>query len=217
MTSEPTHSPDTTRARILQAATEAFARDGFAHATIRGIVDAAGANIAAVNYHFGGKAELYSAVFDAAAQMGFERYPIDMDLPADPTPRDRLFAFVRSFFYRAFANEGVGSHLGRLLLRELVEPTPELPRRVQLTVRPMANYLADTIVGIVGRPLSEEERFLAVTSVISQILFHKHCREALRLLFPNRTYTTEELERLAAHVTTFSIAGLHGAFGQPQR
>src|SRR5436190_22405971 len=45
--------------RLIEAAEEVFAEKGFKSATIREIVEKAGANIAAVNYHFGDKEQLY--------------------------------------------------------------------------------------------------------------------------------------------------------------
>ena len=54
---------DDTRESILDAAERLFARDGYAGATLRAITRAAGANLAAVQYHFGGKEALYREVF----------------------------------------------------------------------------------------------------------------------------------------------------------
>src|SRR5262245_12691635 len=51
-----------TRTRLLEAGLDHFGRVGFEGANIRAIAAAAGANIAAINYHFGGKRGLYLAV-----------------------------------------------------------------------------------------------------------------------------------------------------------
>ena len=48
-----------TRQRLLEAAARLFAARGFTHVTVREICNAANANVAAVNYHFGDKLGLY--------------------------------------------------------------------------------------------------------------------------------------------------------------
>ncbi|MEP7384360.1 MAG: TetR family transcriptional regulator, partial [Gemmatimonadota bacterium] len=55
-----------TRERLLQRATALFAERGFEKVTVRDIVAAAGANVAAVNYHFAGKLGLYTEVIHRA-------------------------------------------------------------------------------------------------------------------------------------------------------
>ena len=59
-------SPADTRQRLIEAAGEVFAERGFRAATIRDIVERAGANIAAVNYHFGDKENLYVEALSAS-------------------------------------------------------------------------------------------------------------------------------------------------------
>ena len=52
-----------TKERLLDAAERLYARDGIEAASLRGITAAAGANLAAVHYHFGSKEALTEAVF----------------------------------------------------------------------------------------------------------------------------------------------------------
>jgi len=52
-----------TRRRLLEAAVEVFAEDGFRNATIERICRRARANIAAAHYYFGDKQGLYTALF----------------------------------------------------------------------------------------------------------------------------------------------------------
>lgn len=59
----PSASPSATKEAILDAAEAVFADMGFAKASIRQIVTAAGVNLAAIHYHFGSKDALIEAVF----------------------------------------------------------------------------------------------------------------------------------------------------------
>jgi AcrR family transcriptional regulator len=53
-----------TRASLLAAAREVFAAGGFADANITDVVARAGASVGSLYHHFGGKADLYLALFD---------------------------------------------------------------------------------------------------------------------------------------------------------
>jgi AcrR family transcriptional regulator len=55
------------RGRILDAAEEAFAADGFAGASMKAIAEAAGVATGLLHYHFEGKEKLYAAVIDRRA------------------------------------------------------------------------------------------------------------------------------------------------------
>ena len=52
-----------TKSKILDAAEQRFAVDGFATTSLRTVTADAGVNLAAVNYHFGSKEKLIEAVF----------------------------------------------------------------------------------------------------------------------------------------------------------
>ena len=54
----------TTRTSLLAAAREVFAGSGFAEASIADVVAGAGASVGSLYHHFGGKAELYLALFE---------------------------------------------------------------------------------------------------------------------------------------------------------
>lgn len=57
-------SEQDTKTRILKAAEELITREGAAKASLRRITDLAGVNIAAINYHFGSKNALVSAIIE---------------------------------------------------------------------------------------------------------------------------------------------------------
>ncbi|MDX6217357.1 MAG: hypothetical protein QOG99_2941, partial [Frankiales bacterium] len=53
-----------TRTSLLAAARGVFAESGFAEASIADVVARAGASVGSLYHHFGGKAELYLALFE---------------------------------------------------------------------------------------------------------------------------------------------------------
>ena len=55
---------ESTKDRILDAAERLFAEQGFDGTSLREVTGAAGVNLAAVHYHFGGKVQLFQAVFE---------------------------------------------------------------------------------------------------------------------------------------------------------
>jgi AcrR family transcriptional regulator len=85
-----------TKERILVAAADIFADRGYHATTVRAISDAAGANLAAVNYHFGSKVGLYRAILQQALSsleaVLDELSRKDVELKADAD----LEAFARS-------------------------------------------------------------------------------------------------------------------------
>lgn len=60
------HAGHETRERIGQAALRVFAAEGFDGTTTRQIADAAGVNLGLLQYHFGGKENLWRAAVDLA-------------------------------------------------------------------------------------------------------------------------------------------------------
>src|SRR4029453_18448488 len=121
-----------TRQRLLDAAAHVFAEDGFRGATIQRICRRAGANIAAAHYHFGGKAALYTAVFEYAEQLA-AREPLVQDGDAAP-PEGPLRAYVTASLPGLLPPQPRFC-FPRLWAREMIEPTPALDRLVRRRMR----------------------------------------------------------------------------------
>src|SRR5436305_12974753 len=93
--------PDPTKARLLEAAGEEFADKGFDAARVRSICRRAGANGAAVNYHFGDKESLYVAAVLEAHRCGTEM-PNEA-LAREATPAGQLRQFIHFFLSNVVA------------------------------------------------------------------------------------------------------------------
>lgn len=196
-----------TRRQLLEAAAEVFAESGFRAATVRQICQRAGANIAAVNYHFGDKEELYKQVLKETCQTATKKYPADFGLPPKATPEQRLRAFVYAFLLRIFS-AGPSARHGNLMAREMIEPTDALDALVKEEVRPMANALRSIVGDLLGPKADEETKRLCSMSVVSQVLFYKHCRPMITRLFPDMKFDDAGIEKLTAHITRFSLAAI---------
>jgi len=198
-----------TRDRLLHAAGEVFAERGFHRATIRDISRRAGANIAAVNYHFGDKQRLYEAAVDEYLRAAMEKYPPAGGVHPGAPPEERLRAFVRSFLFRIL-EEGRPSWHGRLILREMVEPTRLLNRKIDQMIRPLIELLVSIIRTLLPEDTGDLEFRRAALSVVAQIVFYNHGRPVLERLFDQHQYTADQIEQLAGHISEFSLSALRG-------
>lgn len=198
-----------TRQRLLEAAGQVFAETGFRTATVREIVRRAGAaNVAAVNYHFRDKEGLYAAVLEHFAHASIAKHPAHGGLPPEATPAEQLHAFVRALLLRVFDKGHQAVH-GRLMAREMIEPTRALDRIVEQVIRPMYGRLCTILKLLAGPrvPLAEIER--SAKSVVGQCLFYKHCGPVLERL-EGRLPDLRDVDALAAHIVAFSLRGIRG-------
>jgi AcrR family transcriptional regulator len=195
-----------TRQQLLEAAGAVFAERGFRNTTVREICQRAGANIAAVNYHFGDKEKLYAEVFRYSQERAHERYPLLPEAGA-LSPEKKLGVFVRSLLQRVF-DKGESSWHSQLMLREMIEPTAALDLIVAEKIRPMSEQLRGLVAELLGCRVSDERVRLCGFSVVSQCVFYCHCHSVVARLDPEKSFGADTLEQLTEHITAFSLAGL---------
>jgi AcrR family transcriptional regulator len=70
--SRAVHSREQTASRILSEATRLFVQKGYEGTSVKDICAAAGANIAAIHYHFGSKESLYRRIIEQFAAESLE-------------------------------------------------------------------------------------------------------------------------------------------------
>ena len=200
-----------TRERLLDAAGEVFAEHGFHHATVRDICKRAGANVAAINYHFRDKESLYQEVVREAHTHAVRKYPPGFGLGPEPTPEQRLRAFVRAMFLRIF-DEGRPAWQAKIMAREMFEPTAALGRIVEDGIRPQYQALLEILTALLPPAAARDTQALrlAANSVVGQVLHYHHTRAVTTLLFAGKSYGQADIERLADHVARFSLAGIGG-------
>ena len=206
--SRTTLSGGDTRERLLEAGGQVFSETGFRAATVREIVRRAGANIAAVNYHFRDKEGLYAAVLEESARRAVAKYPPYGGLPADAPAEDKLRAFVRSFLQRIF-DRGQQSVHGKLMAHEMIEPTAALANIVEQMIRPMYGRLCAVVKTLAGPGATIAQVEASAKSIVGQCLFYKHCSPVIERL-DGRCPDERDVDALADHIVAFSLHGLQG-------
>ena len=193
-----------TRRKLINAAGEIFAELGLHAATIKQITDRAGVNIAAINYHFRDKFELYAAVV---------RYVLSFSPVVPPSeklagsPEDRLRAYINGVIEDAY-DPSRPAWRATVLAHELAQPTAALDAVMDELIRPRADHLRDMVRDILGPNAPEEQVLRAAQSVASQCFFYLYNREAFRRLYPQQVRDNTS-KSLAAHIAEFSLDALH--------
>src|SRR5581483_1915887 len=95
---------DDPRQRLLETAGQKFAEKGYDATNVREITEAAGMNVASVNYHFRSKEELYVEAVRHAAQACLQTTPMPT-WPAGVPAERRLQDFIRAFLMRVLRDD----------------------------------------------------------------------------------------------------------------
>jgi AcrR family transcriptional regulator len=195
-----------TKQRLLTAAVQVFADKGYKSATVSDICTQAGANRAAINYHYTGKDELYLA----AVRYAYEKCgakDVDFVWPAGTPALVRLRDFIR---------ETTRSHLTaphpaaiQLMMREMLQPTtPACAEWVHHFIRPMAEVLHGILTELMPTA-SFLERYRMGFSIVAQSLFYRQNREIVtHLVGAEQVQHFYDADALAEHIYTLVLRGL---------
>ena len=193
-----------TRQRLIEIAARLFAERGFSKVTVREICKSARANVAAINYHFGGKQGLYDEIVQSAIRTMHGTTEAIQEAGKGKPPDEQLRIFVHIFLTRVVQVRDGWIH--HLMARELSDPTPALDLVVTHVVRPRMAYLGSVIARLLGCRENDARVERSVMSVQAQCLILLNDKITSRL--QPFQLTTKRLDQLADHITTFSLAGI---------
>ncbi len=197
-----------TKERLLTTATRVFADRGFKETTVREICALAGANVAAVNYHFGGKDKLYSAVLGDFLSSAFSRFPMDVGVSTDSLPEDRLKAYIRGFLYRLLGDgDPLYEKLGKLLMAEILEPSEHFDTMSERYIGPTYEALLHIVRELL--PGADEDIVhRCAGSVVGQCLLFDHAKGIIQRMCPELALEANSLDRVAGFIAEFSLGGI---------
>jgi AcrR family transcriptional regulator len=198
---------DDPRTRILAAAGPIFARKGYQAATVREICQAAGVNVASINYYFGEKENLYIETVRQARQVRQAQVPmpaLSRDMPA----RERLQMFTRTLLTRMIGVRET-TWQSQLMMREILQPSRACVRMVEEYIRPEFNLLLDILDDLLPEQTPLHVRQQIGFSLVGQCLFYRVARGVVSMLVePDDERDSFSVDRLADHINQVVLASL---------
>lgn len=194
-----------TRRELLEAAGRVFAEQGYARATSKEICDRANANLAAVNYHFGGKDGLYAAVLEEAHSRLVSVEAVAAAAQSRIDPRLKL-KMLLARLVGEIAKKESGAWELRVLSREVLSQSPLMDRLVNNQIAPKAKFLRAIIAEIMELPVEHPAVSRTVISMMAPLIFLLiTSRELHRKVAPHLDY---DPAALSEHMATFVTAGM---------
>jgi AcrR family transcriptional regulator len=202
-----------TKSKILDAAEELFVEHGFEATSLRLITTAAGVNLAAANYHFGSKEELFQAVFTRRLD------PMNRDRVALLTAYENAAAgealscekIISAMFIPALKlardRERGGKNFLRLLGRAYADPAPFIREFLSSQYAEMISRFR----GAFGRALPHlprEEVSWRLHFVMGALSYTLAGTDVLKVIAQYHPDETENDELLLRRLAPFLAAGL---------
>jgi AcrR family transcriptional regulator len=187
---------------LLAAAVDVFAGKGYRDATVAEICSLAKANIAAVNYHFRDKENLYREAWRYAFAESIKAHPPDAGVNDDSPPEERLRGQITALLQR-ISDRNNKEFL--IVLKEMANPTGLLHEIMREMLLPLQKRMQATICELLGPGASDMQVQFCEVSIISQcvnpmVLKRKGDR--------NAPPGIKNVKAYADHVVKFALAGI---------
>lgn len=223
-----TDDRQTTKVRLLDAAERLFAEKGFAEVSIRELAAAADVNLAAVNYHFQGKDNLFEEVvrrrfLDQRDRTLAALAQVTADDHGKPALDAIIAAIVGPYLHGALASED-GSRVMALIAREMhTSASVHHAAIFKDMIAPV--FAAFSAAMLRARPgLRQEQVNWLIASVVGQIhhfIMRRLKHDSLPADDPTRAFMAHAfpvlgeavevyVERATDHITRFSTAAIDG-------
>ncbi len=198
--------------RLVEAAEDLFCRRGYNETSVRDIAAIAGCNVAAVNYYFGGKENLYLEVWRRRLvfmrQTRLASIEKVMSASTEPQLEDLLRSYAISFI-EPLIDGSPKSRFVSLMAREMIDP--HLPRDMYLRemVAPVLDALGKALLRLCPW-LDQRNVSLVIFSVVGQMLMHTVCVKEMFEQSDHPELSKINLDMIVDHVVKFSAAGIRG-------
>lgn len=194
---------EVTRGRILEAAGELVAAQGFARTKSKAIAALAGVDLALINHHFGGRDGLYQALLAEAHRLLISLADLNRLMESEDSAQDKVRMLIEYLVMRT--SEPQAWHT-RVLARELLSPSSRLRAPLEDEVRPKAFAVMRLLSEATSIPVGDPALARCAVSIGAPC--------AMLLILgndaPGPYKETLRMQRadLIQHLQTFALAGL---------
>lgn len=199
-----------TKERILLAAAELFAEHGYQGTTHQMMSEKAKVNIAAINYHFGSKENLYLKVWGFLYEIAMEDYGDFIN--EDDSPEHKLREFIH-WRVEAVTDKGLKGYLCQIGRKEMNKPSPIHAELEKLYMQEKRTWFFSIIRDIVGHELDPPAIAMMAFCIYSPLIhlievmnimdtsLEGECKAQLAEFWANK-------QNLADSIYKFALAGL---------
>lgn len=201
-----------TREALLDAAESLFSEHGIQASSLRAITQRAGANLAAVHYHFGSKEGLVRAVFVRRLKpLNEERLRLleACDLTAADAVEQVLNAFLAPLLHKSRETPDGARDFARLMGRAYMEPTEEVREMLLEEIGEIVRRFNEAFARILPH-LPEEDRLWRLHFVAGVMAHTVACSQPLEKFSRGLCQPSNPDEALR-YMTSFLSAGLRAA------
>ncbi|WP_270455342.1 TetR/AcrR family transcriptional regulator [Klebsiella quasipneumoniae] len=194
---------EATRQKIIETAGELIARNGYAGTSNKAIAQAAGVDMAAINYHFGGREGLYLSVLSEAHRHFVDGAELQALAESQQAPVDKFSAFIDMLVMKL---KGMAGWYSQVFFRELFSPSVELNAFVEFEGSKKIASIRQIMSEVSGLPENDPRLLLCTLNVVAPCLML--IVSAGRVPGPVSTIYSMEKEQLAEHFKRFALGGL---------
>lgn len=197
-----------TKDKVILAAMEEFAEHGYRSATIRGICRRAGVNIAAINYHFAGKTELYRQAL--AMLFAFKKpMPSADKIKSDSDLREVMQKWIKTFLYRGNDPKILENRLmEKVAYHEMLAPSDIFNEIFESYLKPDVVSLEKILSKGLPPDVTEKEIKMRTFSILGNCMFYFFHYRLVEKICSQADFLESNMEMIVDHITAQSMLGL---------
>lgn len=196
---------DATRVKILEAAGQLFSQSGYAETSSKAVATLAQVDLAAINYHFGGRSGLYHAVLLEGHRRLITLETLQRLQAAPGSAKDKIEQLIDSLVERIYSAHGWPV---LVCAREMLSPTAHLEVLMNDGIMPKSAVLRGFVASIIGVPEDDPAVVRCMVSIMAPCLMLLVANGAAPA--PFKHMLAMPTKALAEHLKCFTIAGLEG-------